>query len=265
MICLLALSASSGLRAQDPTAEEFSSREAILQRLAEVRSELADLDPAVKASEGKLLLDLEATLVQHREALDYLERMVREAQEARQAVQAWRGFDQPGPHSIREAEQIRAAQLLAAAPVRRRRLPIRLISGAIEDVSNQLAERQQAERRHLEQAGTAASAEARRVALASAREQQLHSRILAERLGQFGLRRDSQSAQRDAVDAALELSRLQIEAVKGKVEFAADELQEIQAQIAAERNALMQAASAEEQHGARTGHLENRAAGHGQY
>jgi small-conductance mechanosensitive channel len=242
MFCLLLLLGSGSLLAQDSDAEAFSSREAIAQRLVAVRSELEDPGAGGSAVERELLQQLEAALYLHQEAVGYLDSLMRQAQEARRATQSWQGFDQAPPYSIRLAHDIRARhhslQLQAAAAETR----IRIVSRAIEDVGNQLAERQQAERRFAEEAETAGSDEARRTALAAAREQQLRSRILAETLAAYRLRRDSQLAQRDALEAALELSRMQIGALEGKVVFDRDDLADIQARIAGERSTLMQSA-----------------------
>lgn len=239
LLALTVLASASPTLAQDSSSPDFSSREAIAQRLegveAELRDSATDSDPVAR----DLLLQLEASLYQHQEALDYLAEMKRKAESARQALGAWNGLDLPAPYSIAFADQLRAEQQSLQRELRATSSRQRIANRAIEDVTIQLAARQRAARQFRENADTAGTAAARQEAEQTARREELTARFLAETLARLRLRRDSQQVQETALNAALELNALKIDAVRGKVRFTREELDANQKRIADERSALL--------------------------
>ncbi|RPH99778.1 MAG: hypothetical protein EHM68_00800 [Lysobacterales bacterium] len=236
---MIALVSGSPALAQDSFNPEFSSREAIAQRLEGVEAELRDSAAASDPAARDLLLQLEAALYQHQEALDYLAEMNRKADSARQALGAWNGLDLPAPYSIAFADQLRSEQQSLQRELRAADSRQRIANRAIEDVNNQLAARQRAVRQSREKADTAGTAAERRDAEQAAHREELASRFRAETLARLRLRRDSQLVEQTALNSALELSALKIDAARGKVRFTREELDAIQRRVADERSTLL--------------------------
>jgi hypothetical protein len=113
LIPVIVLVGAAPVTAQELAATEFSSPAAIAQRLEAVRAELDALGTGGDTAARELLLQLEAALYQHQEAIDYLVQMNRAADAAREALQAWNGLDRPAPYSILFSDQLRSGRRLA--------------------------------------------------------------------------------------------------------------------------------------------------------
>lgn len=238
-LLLLTTLLSTGL-CQQPQGPGFSSRETIAQRLAEVRQELLGLGKETGNSQELVLLrHLETTLVQHREALDYLDQVKKQADGIRDARNSWKGLKNPPPYSVQFADRLRAQlhSLQRQADATDSRL--RIISSAIDEANAQLSEHQRLARQLREDAASSGSTEAKQQAQSAARLEVLSSRVAAETLARLQLRHDADEIKQNALAEALEVATLEADAVKGKVRFTKTELEEIQQKIAAERKDLL--------------------------
>jgi potassium efflux system protein len=239
LISTIVLLSASQVLAKELSSQEFSSREAIAQRLETVQAELRENEFASDLAARNLLLQLEAALYQHQEALDYLAKMNQEAENSRQALSSWSGLDETAPYSIVFADQLRAEQQSLQRELLATGSRLRIANRAIEDTNIQLAKHQRAQRQFRETADNAGTAAARREAEQAARREELAARFLAETLARMRLRRDSQSVQELALKSALELNTLKIDAVRGKVQFTREELDAVQQRVAEDRSALL--------------------------
>lgn len=236
VLVMLACAASWAQAVPEP---DFSSSQAIQQRLDVVHAELngpdARFDPNVRES----LLQLETDLYQHLEAVDYVAQMNHELKAAQEALSNWSGLALPPPYSIQFADDLRAQQQSLQHQLYTTESRQNIIYRVIDQTNNKLDEYQRATRQAQENADTAASTETKVVAEAAAQRGELGSRIMVEQLARLQLRRDSHTVQKLAIESALELVSLKVDAVRGKIEFKQSELDEIQTRIAAERSAVL--------------------------
>lgn len=202
---------------------------------AELNGPDARLDPDIRES----LLQLETDLYQHLEAVDYLAQMNRELETAREALSSWSGLSRPPPYSIQFADDLRAQQQSLQHQLDTTESRLQIINRVIDQTNNELNEYQRATRQAQENADTTASTETRYAAEMAAQRGELGSRIMIEQLARLQLRRDSHTVQELAIESALELVSLKVDAVRGKIQFTQSELDEIQARIASERSAVL--------------------------
>jgi small-conductance mechanosensitive channel len=242
LIQLIVLLSASPVRAQELADTEFSSPQAIAQRLEAVRAELGAIGAGGDPAARELLLQLEAALYQHREAVDYLAEMNRAAEAAREALHAWSGLERAAPYSIDFSDQLRSEQQSRERQLRAAKARLRIVNRAIEDSTGRLSEHQRVARQLSEELDAAGTIELRREAQHAAQREELASRLLVETLARLQLRRNSQQVQIEALEAALELTGLKIGAARGKVQFTRPELDAIQSRIAQERSAILAAA-----------------------
>lgn len=229
--------------AQEPG---FSTRPAIEQRLDEVRQEQAELGEGTEtAGKAELLRQLEIALVQHREALGYLDQVRQEADEIQQSKSAWKGLQDPPPYSVQFADHLRAQHDSLQHQLDATGSRLRIISRAIDETGAQLSEHQRRSRQFRETAESAQTAEAKQQGELAASLEVLASRVAVETLSRLQLRRDAHEIQQSALSTALELVTLKTDAVKGKVQFTRSELDEIQEKIARSRQDLLDSARLE--------------------
>ena len=242
-VVLLAATTASAIHGQQESDSGFSSPEAVAQRLAGVREEQAQLAKGKnRAEELQALRQLEAALVQHREALDYLDQVKRESEAIEKSVRAWSGLDSPPPFSIRFVDRLRGEFHALERQLADTESRLRIIARVIDQTNSSLAAHQGAARQYRENKHAADSHGAQQEAGAAERLEILAARTDAEALARLQLRYSAHEVQQGALTGALELAGVKLEAVKGRVEFTRVELDEIKQQLSSERSALLSAA-----------------------
>lgn len=229
-------------QAQENEIGDFSSREAITQRLESLRLEMADADSHADIFVQNLLQKLNDATYQHLEAVDDLAESLNTAKLAEDALSSWQGFDVQPPYSIQFLDDLRAPYQSLQLETRSTESRIRIIKQAIEDASGRLARHQQNLRQLTERAENTITVKEEQDNLLAIQNEDLSSRIQAEVLARLQLRWESQLARKTAGTAKFKLAKLKFEAALGKVQFTRDELQEIQVRIEKERSQLRKAA-----------------------
>ncbi len=233
------------LAAEDALLNDFSKRPEIEKRLAAVRSEISALPADADAALRERLQQLEALCQFHLSAADVAAKAQGERENAAQAATAWRGFPQPPPYSILLLDEVRETLATLANSQRAGEAQLRIFAAEIEAARDKLQGYQQAERRSLEAAATAATPELRLTAERSVKLDRVASRIAAEEIARVSLRHEAQQAELSMVRSKSELSERQLKALDGKTAFPQADLDAIHQRIAAERaeavNALVAA------------------------
>ena len=232
--------------AQLSVADEFSSRKAVSGRLEAVKAELAAAEDPSEAAQRELLAQIEVALYQHLEAIDNLEQMDRENHDLRNALRAWHGLEHPPPYSILFVDELRSKRDSLEHQQRAAVLRQRIIGQAVEDLDDRLLTQQAAARRSKEEAEFTQEGKEHQKLLQAAQGETLTSRILAESAARLKLRQASHELQLEAIASALELNALQINAVKGYVQFTEEELKNILRRIDAEHADLLALVKARE-------------------
>lgn len=244
LIVLLALLQIPGLQAQETENSAFSTNPRVEQRLQETRSELAALPPGSSQKERELLLELEAALLVHREAIDYHEALVQELAEEKRSRDELRDSSRPAPYSFRYLDGLRETYQALQSARQATESQIQIMGRAHENASMQLTRHQQALRRYIEEAETGDTQEARDNAESAVRREELRAQILAESLARFALRLQGQELQLAAEEASLELLESKIGETRGEVSFTEEELAVLLRQIEAQRSSVLQQSSA---------------------
>ncbi len=223
------------LSAQDAFTGDFSKRPEIEKRLTAVRAETSALPEDADSELRERLRELEAVCQFHLTALDVLAQAEANRDAATQALGAWRGFTQPPPYPVLLQDEIRETQATLAAAQRSGEAQLRIFRAEIEGARDRLNAHQQAERQFTEEAGVAATPEARQSAERSVKTEQVSSRFAAELVARTNLRIEAQQAELDMIRTQIELAALKEKAIKGKTIFPQKDLDELQQAISRER------------------------------
>jgi small-conductance mechanosensitive channel len=238
-LCIIAAASfgisATRLAAQDAFSGDFSKRPAIEKRLAAVRAETAALPADADPEFCERLQELEAVCQFHLTALDVLATAEAGRDAAAKALSAWRGFTQAPPYPVLLQDEIRETQVTLVAAERSGEAQLRIFRAEIEGARDRLDAHQQAERQFREEAGIAATPEARQSAERSVKTEQVSSRFAAELVARINLRIEAQQAELDMIRSQIELAALKEKAIEGKTSFPKKDLDELQQAISRER------------------------------
>lgn len=221
---------------QDAFEGEFATPESIEARLRQVREELKQLDPKSQPKLRELLSELETSCLQHLNGVELTKRKQEEHKVASVALQTWEGFAEPPPYSITFVDNLRMTRANLRAELESVESMIRIFTRSAEDARNQLQQHQQAERRANDsvksggQSGTGAGSKA-----TAAREEEISSRIAAEKISRLIQRQVGLRAELASIESRLELTSRQLEVAEKNVVFSRQELDQILKKLEAER------------------------------
>ena len=232
---------TTNVQSQENAHDDFSSREAITDRLDSLQLEIADANLPVQISEDHLLQQLEIATYQHLEAVETLDDMVSKANKAQEDLNSWSGYKGQPFFSVRFVLNLRAQQQLLELETRSTEALYDIIQRNIENTNTQLSRHQQNARQLIEKADDAVSIEEEQNFLLAVQNEELLARIQAEKVARFQLRGQSELIQKSAVTARLKLARLQLDEALKKLVFTEDELNELQGQVESTRNQLLEA------------------------
>jgi small-conductance mechanosensitive channel len=235
------------LDAADALGDDFSARPEIEKRLAAARNELRELPAETDPELRERLQGLEAICQFHLAAVDFLTADKDKRDKARLAVSAWNGLPQPPPYPILLLDEIRDKLATLEDSLHATETQLRIFTAESDATRDKLAGHQQAERRLMETAERANTAEARQNAQRAVKAEQLSSRIAAENIARTNQRIESQRMEMATTQSKKELATLQRKAIDGKATFSQAELDTVLQSVARERaeaaHALVAAAS----------------------
>jgi small-conductance mechanosensitive channel len=221
---------------KDELVGEFATTQSIEARLKQVRDELKQLDPDSQPKLRELLAELETSCLQHLNDVELTKKKQEENKAASMALETWEGFTQAPPYSIAFVDDLRMTRANLQAELESVKSMIRIFTRSVEDARNQLQQHQQAERRANDsvksgsQSGTGAGVQA-----AAAREEEVSSRIAAEKISRLIQRQVGQRAELASIESRLELTSRQLEVAEKNVVFSRQELDQILKKLEAER------------------------------
>jgi len=216
---------------QENTAGDFSSREAITERLESLQGEITEATLPRKIPVGHPLQQLKVATYQHLEAVENLANMVERATLAQEDLNSWTGFDQQSSFSIQFVLGIRTQQQSLELEARSTKALYSIIQRAIENSSAQLISHQQNARQLSEKASDAVSIAEEQSLILALQNEELSARVQAEVLARLQLRAQSELTQKAAVTARLKLAKLQLDAALEKLKFTKEERNELLARI----------------------------------
>jgi small-conductance mechanosensitive channel len=226
---------AGALRGQDSLSGDFSKPAEITKRLEEARADLARLPADADPDLRERLEQLAAVCQFHLASLDVLAKARAERDKATEANRSWTGLSEPPPHSILRLDEARETLATLDNSRRAGEAQLRIFTSSAERVRDRLDAHQQAERRALEEAESAATPEDRAAAERAVETERVASRIAAEEIGRHKIRVDAQQAELELIASRTDLVRLRLGALQGKTTFTRQDLDVILARIARER------------------------------
>ena len=124
------------MQSQENAHDDFSSREAITDRLDSLQLEIADANLPVQISEDHLLQQLEIATYQHLEAVETLDDMVGKANKAQEDLNSWSGYKGQPFFSVRFVLNLRAQQQLLELETRSTEALYDIIQRNIENTNS---------------------------------------------------------------------------------------------------------------------------------
>ena len=227
------------VQGQENSSGDFSSREAVIERLESLRLEISEANLPAEISEGDPLQQLEIATYQHLEAVESLAEMVEKAKIAQEELSAWTGFEDQPSFSVRFVLDLRAQQQSLELETRSTEALYDIIQRTIESTSAQLGRHQQNARQLIEKADDAVSIEEEQNYLLAVQNEELAARIQAELLARFQSRGQGELVLKSAVEARLTLANLQLAEALKKLVFTKDELSELQGEVEKTRIRLL--------------------------
>jgi small-conductance mechanosensitive channel len=235
---------SFSLQAQQGEPAGFSDPAAIASRLATVQAELAASTDEPNSTRMELLQELEASIIQHLEAYDFLQQVNEQSQLATRAATEWKGLDQPPPYSVVFVDRLRSELRGLSRRTDAIDSRLRLVNHGIEDASHQLDEHQRKRRQYMETATSTTDPVKRQEAMLAADLQEIESRIQAEAVARLQLRKDSHDVLAATIADGMRLVAQKISATSGQVVFSKEEFDQLTAEVETERAALVDASLA---------------------